>query len=115
MVDPARHMEFHERQQRASNELLASLLPCIPSDWQLAELQLNVAYSPFTGVRSVKHRLVNPTTHEEVLDFPESLFQTATGLHVVFTAYEQAWKRCVMKLFFNSSGAMTRSETNYEY
>jgi hypothetical protein len=115
MPDPAKHMEFIENQQRASNELLARILPCIPRGWRTAELLLDVGYSKFTSVRSVKHRLVNPATHEEVLDFPEPLFQAATALHIVFTEYDQDWKRCVLKLFFNGAGTMTRSETNFQY
>ncbi len=91
------------------------LQPCIPRGWQTAELHLDVAYSELTRVRSVKHRLYNPATDEEVLDFPEALFQATTGLHAIFTEYGQAWKSCVLPLTFNSGGALVRSVSNFQY
>jgi hypothetical protein len=50
-----------------------------------------------------------------VLDFPESLFRAATGLHMAFNDNEKVWKRCILKLCFDGSGAMVGSETNFEY
>lgn len=77
-------------------------------------LQLDVSFSPATGVRSTKRRLWNPLTDSEVRDFPEGLFQTTPALHAVFSEYQQAWTRCLVLFRLDSRGG-AECEINYHY
>lgn len=110
-----RHLEFHERQTAAMQQLIDALCLTIPKNWRQARLELEVSYSPFTQTRAIQHRLTNPITSEGIGDFPHSLFAASTALHVVFTEYEQAWKRAVIELAYDTNGRFRQSKANYTY
>ncbi len=114
MADPNKSLEFQNRSQRFTDELINHLRTLVPREWQIATLQLDVSFSPFNGTRSIKHRLWNPLTDGEIRDFPETLFQTTTALHAVFAEYQQDWKRCLV-LFRRDPGGGIECEFNYHY
>ena len=115
MVDPKKQLEFHEKQSVALDALLREIAACVPRGWRIAVLGLDVAYSPHTKVRSIKHRLRNPVTNAEVRTFPQSLFHAATALHIVFTEYGQAWIHGAFTLTYDSKGRMRERKANYKY
>ena len=115
MLDPDRHMEFHNRQMRATDELLVSLAPCIPPHWCTPELHLQASWSPITKARSIRHRLLNPSTGEEITDFPERLFGATHALHAICVEFDQNWRGCVVKRTPGAPGKQPGWEINFEY
>ena len=114
-MNSQRHLEFHKRQAEAMDRLTDTLLPAIPRHWRHAQLELDVHYSPVTKIRAIHHRLTNPTTGEDAGDFPPDLFGASTALHMVFTEYEQAWKRAIIELTFHENGSFRQRKANYTY
>lgn len=114
MADPNKAAEFERRSRPISDNLINDLRRVVPPDWRIAMLQLDVSFSPATGMRSTKHRLWNPLTDAEVRDFPETLFQTTTALHAIFAEYQQAWTRCLVLYRLDPRGAV-ECEINYHY
>ena len=95
--------------------LLTVLRGCIPPAWRRALLELEVAWTPHTGSRAVHHRLINPETRESVSSFPEALFEATTALHVVFSEYEQGWKRATLDLNLDAQSLSPSYEAKYTY
>ena len=114
-MNSQRHLEFHERQAEAMDGLTDALLPAIPRHWRHAQPELDVHYSTVTKTRAIHHRLTHPTTGEEVGDFPPDLFGASTTLHMVFTEYEQSWKRAIIELTFHENGSFRQRKANYTY
>jgi len=114
-LNPQRQHEFHERQSEAMQRLTEALQRVIPRHWQHAQLELDVRYSPLTNSRAIQHRLSNPVTGENTEEFSPDLFQASTALHVVFSDYEQAWKRAVIELTYLENGGYRQRKANYSY
>lgn len=115
MNDHARHMEFHNQQQAAMQRLRQHVLRCVPAHWRVAALELDVGGVPQMGLRSIRHRLHNPATGEEVDDLTQMVFDDTHALHAVFTEFDQAWRSCTISFEIDSSGRMTKSEARYTY
>ena len=115
MNDHARHMEFHNQQQAAMQQLRQHVLSCVPAHWRVAALELDVGGLPQMGIRSIHHRLHNPATGEEIDDLTQEVFDDTHALHAVFTEFDQAWCRCHVTFELDGSGRMTRSEARFTY
>lgn len=90
--------QMRDQKAKATDDLLRVLRLCIPSGWTAAVLELDVAYSPLTQTRAIKHQLFNPLSGEIVTDFPESLFQSVTSLHVISTELNEPWIRAIVTI-----------------
>ncbi len=106
MNDHARHMEFHNQQQAAMQRLRQHVLSCVPSHWRVATLELDVGGIPQMGIRSIRHRLHNPATGEEIDDLTQEVFDDTHALHTVFAEFDQAWRRCHVTFELDGSGRM---------
>ena len=114
MANPNSKVEFQQRIQPITDDLIRHLRGMVPRDWRIAMLQLDVSFSPLNGTRSTRHRLWNPLTDAEVHDFPEALFHNTSALHAVFTEFHQVWTRCLVQIRPNSRGG-NECEINYHY
>ena len=113
MADPKKSAEFQQRSRPIVDEVVKRICSCVPKDWRLAMLQLDVSYSPVTERRSIKHRLWNPLTDQEVCDFPGTLFQATNALHTIFVEYDQPWGRCLFSFSFAGEGRNYQIDYHY--
>ena len=97
------------------DSVISATAACVPRGWRTAILELDVAYSSFTKVRSIRHKLHNPAAHARVSNFSKSLFQATTELHSIFTEYDMLWVRAKLTMNFNAAGRLTGSKMTYDY
>ena len=65
-------------------QLRQDVLSCVPAHWRVAMLELVVGGIPQMDIRSIRHRLHNPATGEEIDDLTQEVFDDTHALHAVF-------------------------------
>lgn len=114
MPNQSRINQLRDQRSQITDDLVRNLRSCLPSDWTAAVLEVEVDYSPMTRRRAVKHTLVNPSTGNTVSDFPNSLFESVTALHVISTELNELWIRAIVTLPEPKPGARVY-EISYVY
>lgn len=94
--------------------MVEAVLACTSGDWTTVALELKVTFALPASTYSVTHRIRNPSTGQEVIDFSDALFAAITVFHRVELAAGRQWSECSLKVHFDEAGR-GRSETNFTY
>jgi len=92
------------------NEIQECARACVPAGWMSATLELKG-----TGPLAMHHRLTNPETGDEVVDFTEDLFNSTGKLHSLSRELGENWNQCVVTMNFDENGKIYRSTLRYNY
>jgi hypothetical protein len=92
------------RSAAAFGALMKALLPAIPQGWKEAVLELKVSYDLLAGHYRIAHRLRNPATDAEAMDFSENLFLAIEVFHRIEIDGGENWNACVLRLQLRPDG-----------
>lgn len=76
----------------------------VPDGWRHAVLEMKVRFEMLPGRYRVAHRLCNPDTEEEAVDFSDALFAAIEVFHWIEVESGQNWNRCLLTLRLHGSG-----------
>ena len=99
----------------AFNALIEATHSRVPRGWRKAGLELKVSYDIRTGEYKVAHRIRNPDSDTEVMDFSDHLFATIDVFHRVAVKAGSGWNQCRVLLNLGEHGRCFKAEATYEY
>jgi hypothetical protein len=112
-MGPGNQFEFHEQSQAAKQQVFDNALACIPAGWMAATLELKVTGLPGFGPLAIHHRLTNPESGDEVIDFTEDLFNSTSKLCGAFRDSGENWNECVVTMKFDENGKIYKTTIRY--
>lgn len=99
----------------AFNALIEATRSRVPRGWRKAGLELKVTYDIRTGEYKVSHRIRNPDSDIEVMDFSDQLFATIDVFHRIAVKGGRSWNGCKVLLNLYEHGRCFEAEAKYEY
>ena len=116
---PARVDPFGMDPQRVTRVAFDAVIEAtrsrVPRGWRKAGLELKVSYDIRTGEYKVAHRIRNPDSDTEVMDFSDHLFATIDVFHRVAVKAGSGWNQCRVLLNLDEHGRCFKAEATYEY
>jgi hypothetical protein len=95
------------------NEVQECARACVPAGWMSATLEIKVTGHPGFGSPEIHHRLTNPESGDEVIDFTEDLFNSTSKLYGAFRDSGDNWNECVVTMRFDENGKIYRTTIRY--
>ena len=114
MHEAQRKPDFHELSGAAMDALIAAVRPRVPREWRNALLELKVVYQLPANRYEVSHRLLNPDTGAEAMDFSDELFATIEVYHRIYAEGGQNWNQSTLTLHRDQKGSLT-AQAKYSY
>lgn len=93
LPDPAKAAEFQSRQTPLMEVLYREMCACIPPDWNLAVLEVDVADAPPGEGTAFACRLYNPASRMALQDLPPRVVRAATSVYALCCEYLHLWIR----------------------
>lgn len=115
MISPESNREFEHRQGPVIRALVDHVNSCVPRDWGIAALELDVQKMQPGGRMTLRHRLYNPGSRRDLVEFPQALFETTSRYHALCCEFGHSWVRATVVLVFNLHHELMRHEMHYEY
>jgi len=113
MNNADKQAEFQGRQQRAMVRLMVECRQLIPTDWREAILEID-RNDMSEGSRTIKHRLHNKITGEEIFNFSDRMFIASSLLHGLYSRYDMEWNHCILTMWFDDAGKVLDYEATFE-
>lgn len=107
---PAMTAEFQHnanksrRSAAAFSALVKATRTAVPEDWSEATLELKVSFELPENRYRIAHRLRNPGTGAESIDFSDTLFAAIDVFHRIEVENAENWNRCVLTLRMSGEG-----------
>lgn len=87
----------------------------VPPGWRKAALELKVRYELLASRYSVTHRLRNPDTDAEAVDFSDALFTAIEVFHRIAVEGGQNWNETTLTLHMEGKGRCREAEARHGY
>ena len=113
MREPGNRLSFYERSNSVMNEVQECARACVPAGWMSATLEIKVTGHPGLGSPEIHHRLTNPESGDEVIDFTEDLFNSTSKLYSAFRDSGDNWNECVVTMKFDENGKIYKTTIRY--
>lgn len=104
-ADVQRNADKSRRSVSALGALVKAACMAVPRGWRTAALELKVSFALPEAKYRIVHRLRDPGTDAEAVDFSESLFTAIEVFHRIEVEGGQNWNRCVLALKFGDDGS----------
>ena len=92
------------RSAAAFSALVKATRIAVPEGWSEAALELKVSFELPENRYRIAHRLRNPSTGAESIDFSDALFAAIEVFHRIEVENGENWNRCVLTLRMGGEG-----------
>lgn len=112
---PRQDEHFHRRSNAALRALAAAVHSAVPPAWTKPVLELKVCYDLHARSYTLTHRLRNPETDAEAMNFSDALFASIDVYHRIALEGGENWNQSTLTFNLDAQGRCRSVEAKHAY